>query len=50
MTLTKYRGYLICQQREFGPLRLLQWVEDGEFIVVKNNAPVLGLSSPFARV
>jgi len=37
MTLTKYRGYLICQQREFGPLRLLQWVEDGEFIIVKNN-------------
>jgi hypothetical protein len=37
MTLIKYRGYSICQQREFGPLRLLRWVEDGEFIIVKNN-------------
>jgi len=37
MKLIRYRGYLICQQREFGPLRLLQWVEDGEFIIVKNN-------------
>jgi hypothetical protein len=36
--MTKYRGYLITQQAEFGPLRLLKWVEDGNFIVVKDNA------------
>jgi hypothetical protein len=38
MKLIRYRGYSICQQREFGPLRLLQWVEDSEFIIVKDNA------------
>ena len=37
MIVTKYRGYSICQQKEFGPLRLLRWVEDGEFIIVKND-------------
>lgn len=37
---TEYRGYSICQQREFGPLRLLKWVEDSQFIIVKNNADV----------
>jgi hypothetical protein len=38
MMRTKYHGYLICQQKEFGPLKPLKWVEDGDFIVVKNNA------------
>jgi hypothetical protein len=38
MTREKYRGYSICQQEEFGPLKLLKWVEGGQFIVVKNNA------------
>lgn len=38
MTRTKYRGYSICQQEEFGPLKLLKWVEGGQFIIVKNNA------------
>jgi len=38
MTRAAYRGYVICQQREFGPLRLLAWVEDGDFIVVKDGA------------
>jgi hypothetical protein len=37
MIRTKYRGYLITQQREFGPLKLLEWVEDGVFIVTKDN-------------
>ena len=37
MIRTKYRGYSICQQKEFGPLRLLKWVEDGNFIIVKDN-------------
>lgn len=37
MIRTKYRGYLIAQQREFGPLKLLKWVENGDFIVVKEN-------------
>lgn len=45
MILTKYRGYLICQQKEFGPLRLLEWVEDGDYIIVKNN----GNAMPGAR-
>jgi hypothetical protein len=38
MIRAKYRGYSICQQREFGPLKLLKWVEDGDFIIVKDNA------------
>jgi hypothetical protein len=38
MTRAKYRGYSICQQQEFGPLKLLKWVEGGDFIIVKNNA------------
>ena len=38
MIKAKYRGYSICQQEEFGPLKLLKWVEGGQFIVVKNNA------------
>jgi len=38
MPETAYRGYSICQQREFGPLRLLAWVEGGDFILVKNGA------------
>ena len=37
MKTTKYRGYLIAQQKEFGPLRLLKWVEDGDFIIVKDT-------------
>ena len=41
MIKTKYRGYTICQQREFGPLKLLQWVEGGDFIVVKDNTNVM---------
>jgi hypothetical protein len=41
MTTTEYRGYSIRQQKEFGPLRLLKWVEDGEFIVTKNNADAM---------
>jgi hypothetical protein len=38
MKMTKYRGYLIARQKEFGSLRLLKWVEDGDFIIVKDNA------------
>ena len=38
MIRAKYRGYSICQQKEFGPLKLLKWVEGGDFIIVKNNA------------
>jgi len=45
MTTTEYRGYSICQKGEFGPLRLLKWVEDGEFIVTKNNADVMNGTS-----
>lgn len=41
MIRTKYRGYTICQQREFGPLKLLQWVEDGDFIIVKDDTNVM---------
>jgi hypothetical protein len=41
MTITEYRGYSICQKSEFGPLRLLKWVEEGEFIVTKNNADAM---------
>lgn len=38
MIRAKYRGYSICQQKEFGPLKLLKWVEGGEFIIVKDDA------------
>jgi hypothetical protein len=38
MTIAHYRGYSICQQREFGPQRLLRWVESGEFVIIKDNA------------
>jgi hypothetical protein len=41
MTTIEYRGYSICQKSEFGPLRLLKWVEEGEFIVTKNNADAM---------
>jgi hypothetical protein len=41
MTTTEYRGYSICQKSEFGPLRLLKWVEEGEFIVIKDNADAM---------
>jgi len=41
MTTTEYRGYSICQKGEFGPLRLLKWVEEGEFIVIKDNADAM---------
>jgi hypothetical protein len=41
MMTTEYRGYSICQKSEFGPLRLLKWVEEGEFIVTKNNVDVM---------
>lgn len=41
MIRAKYRGYLICQQKEFGPLKLLKWVEGGDFIIVKNNADAM---------
>jgi hypothetical protein len=41
MTTTEYRGYSICQKSEFGPLRLLKWVEEGEFIVTNNNADAM---------
>jgi hypothetical protein len=41
MIRTKYRGYTIIQQREFGPLKLLKWVEDGDFIIVKDNTNVM---------
>jgi len=41
MTTIEHRGYSICQKSEFGPLRLLRWVEEGEFIVTKNNADVM---------
>jgi hypothetical protein len=37
MTITHYRGYSICQ-REFGPLRLLKWVENGDFVIIKKNS------------
>jgi len=38
---TEYGGYTICQQKEFGPLKLLQWVENGAFILVKENTNVM---------
>jgi hypothetical protein len=38
MIRAKYRGYSICQQQEYGPLKLLKWVEGGDLIIVKNNA------------
>jgi hypothetical protein len=38
MINAKYRGYSICQQQEFGPLKLLKWVEGRDLIIVKNNA------------
>jgi hypothetical protein len=38
MLRIKYRGYVISQQKEFGPLRLRKWVENGDFIIVKDNA------------
>ena len=38
MKITEYRDYQICQQSEFGPLRLLKWVQEGEFMVTKDNA------------
>jgi hypothetical protein len=41
MTTIEYRGYSICQKSEFGPLRLLKWVEEGEFIVTKNNSDAM---------
>ena len=41
MTSTEYHGYSICQKSEFGPLRLLKWIEEGEFIVTKNNADAM---------
>jgi hypothetical protein len=41
MTTTEYRGYPICQKGEFGPLRLLKWVGEGEFIVIKDNADAM---------
>ena len=41
MTSTEYRGYSICQKNEFGSLRLLKWVEEGEFIVIKNSADAM---------
>ena len=41
MTTIEYRGYSICQKSEFGPLRLLKWIEEGEFIVTKNNADAM---------
>jgi len=41
MLRIKYRGYTISQQQEFGPLKLLKWVENGDFTVVKNNANVM---------
>jgi hypothetical protein len=41
MTTTECRGYSICQKSEFGPLRLLKWVEEGEFIITKDNADAM---------
>jgi hypothetical protein len=41
MTTTEYGGYSIRQHKEFGPLRLLKWVEEGEFIVTKDNAEAM---------
>jgi hypothetical protein len=40
-TTTEYRGYSICQKDEFGPLRLLKWVEGGAFTVTKDNADAM---------
>jgi hypothetical protein len=37
MIRAKYRGYSICQQKEFGPLKLLKWVEGGDLIVVRTT-------------
>jgi hypothetical protein len=37
MLRIKYRGYFISQQQEFGPLKLLKWVEGGPFILVQHN-------------
>jgi hypothetical protein len=41
MLRIKYRGYTISQQQQFGPLRLLKWVENGKFIVIKDDIEVL---------
>ncbi|HWY58696.1 MAG TPA: hypothetical protein VNZ03_29800 [Terriglobales bacterium] len=41
MTTIEYRGYSICQKSEFGPLRLLKWVEEGAFTVTKGNADAM---------
>jgi hypothetical protein len=41
MKATEYRGYSICQQQIFGPLRLVKWAEEGEFIVTKNDVDAM---------
>ena len=41
MLLTKYRGFVIAQQKSFGPLKLLMWVEGGSFIVIKNDTDAM---------
>jgi len=49
MIRAKYRGYSICQQREFGPLKLLKWVEGADFIVTKDGANAMP-GATFQRV
>ena len=41
MIRTKYRGFVIAQQKSFGPLKLLKWVEGGSFIVIKNDTDAM---------
>jgi hypothetical protein len=41
MIRTKYRSYTICQQREFGPLRFVKWIEEGDFIIVQNSVNLM---------
>jgi hypothetical protein len=37
----KYRDFVIAQQKSFGPLKLLKWVEGGSFIVIKNDTDAM---------
>jgi hypothetical protein len=42
MATTEYRGYSIRQQKPFGPLRLLRWVEHGKFVITKDGGDAFG--------
>jgi len=38
MTITHFAATQFCQKREFGPLRLLKWVENRDLVTVKDNS------------